>query len=113
MNVSVIVNLHCNFRCRYCYEGNQKGSSFMSEETADQLISFIKKRFQPDMTRLTLDFYGGEPLLSVNLIRHIAGSLQHRVSGVLLPAPLLWRLPVHGSAEGKPHGRGGLLEGFF
>ncbi len=76
MNVSVIVNLHCNFRCRYCYEGNQKGSSFMSEETADQLIAFIKKRFQPDMTRLTLDFYGGEPLLSVGLIRYITGGLK-------------------------------------
>ena len=76
MNVSVIVNLHCNFRCRYCYEGNQKGSSFMSRETADQFVAFIKKRFQPEMTRLTLDFYGGEPLLSVGLIRYIAGGLK-------------------------------------
>lgn len=76
MNVSVIVNLHCNFRCRYCYEGDQKGSRFMNEETADQLIALIKKKFQPDMTRLTLDFYGGEPLLSVGLIRYIAGGLK-------------------------------------
>jgi uncharacterized protein len=76
MNVSVIVNLHCNFRCRYCYEGSQKGRSFMSAGTADQLIAFIRQRFQPDMTRLTLDFYGGEPLLSAPLIRHIAGSLK-------------------------------------
>ncbi len=76
MNVSVIVNLHCNFRCRYCYEGDQKDTSIMSEETADQLISYIKQQFKPDMTRLTLDFYGGEPLLSTRLIRHIAGSLK-------------------------------------
>ena len=76
MNVSVIANLHCNFSCRYCYEGNQKGSRFMSEETAGQLITFVKNWFQPDMTRLTLDFYGGKPLLSVGLIRHIAGSLK-------------------------------------
>lgn len=76
MNVSVIVNLHCNFRCRYCYEGSRKGRSIMSAGTADQLIAFIRQRFQPDMTRLTLDFYGGEPLLSTPLIRHIAGSLK-------------------------------------
>lgn len=76
MNVSVILNLNCNFRCRYCYEGTQKGQSVMSIDTADQLITFIKKRFQPEMTRLTLDFYGGEPLLSVPLIMHIAGSLK-------------------------------------
>ncbi len=51
MNVSVIVNLHCNFRCRYCYEGSQKSRSIMSEETADQLIAYIKQQFKPDMTR--------------------------------------------------------------
>ncbi|MBI4794130.1 MAG: geopeptide radical SAM maturase [Deltaproteobacteria bacterium] len=76
MNISVIANLHCNFRCRYCYEGSQKGRSIMSAGTADQLIAFIRQRFQPDMTRLTLDFYGGEPLLSTPLLRHIAGSLK-------------------------------------
>ncbi|MBU4260741.1 MAG: geopeptide radical SAM maturase [Proteobacteria bacterium] len=76
MNVSVVVNLHCNFRCRYCFEGSQKGRSFMGTNTADQLIAFIKKRFQPGMTRLTLDFFGGEPLLSMGLIKKIAGPLK-------------------------------------
>ena len=76
MNVSIVVNLHCNFRCRYCYEGSQKGRSIMSARTADQLIAFIGQRFRPDMTRLTLDFYGGEPLLSVPVIRHIAAALK-------------------------------------
>ncbi|MCB2184063.1 MAG: geopeptide radical SAM maturase [Desulfobulbaceae bacterium] len=76
MNVSVIVNLQCNFRCRYCYEGSQKGKSVMSKQTADQLAGFIKERFQPGMTRLTLDFYGGEPLLATALIKHLAASLQ-------------------------------------
>ncbi len=76
MSVSVILNLHCNFRCRYCYEGSQKSRRFMSAETANQLIAHIKERFEPGMTKLTLDFYGGEPLLSIGLIKHIAGSLK-------------------------------------
>jgi uncharacterized protein len=79
MNISVILNLNCNFLCRYCYEGSQKSRRIMSKDTADQLITFIKKRFQPGMTQLTLDFYGGEPLLSVSLIKHIAGSLEPHI----------------------------------
>ncbi len=76
MNVLIVVNLHCNFRCRYCYEGESKGSHFMDRQTADQVISFIKERFKPCMTRLTLDFYGGEPLLSPKIIEQIAGGLK-------------------------------------
>lgn len=76
MNISIVVNMHCNFRCRYCYEGSRKSKRFMSRETIEQVVSFVRQRFNPGMTRLTLDFYGGEPLLSPGLIARIAGELK-------------------------------------
>ncbi len=79
MKVSVIVTMECNFRCRYCYEGSRKGKRHMSEETAERLVEFVMERFAPPMTRLTLDFYGGEPLLSVGLIKKIAAPLKEYV----------------------------------
>ncbi len=81
MNVSVVVNMRCNFRCRYCYEGERKDNSVMSRETAARLVEFIKTRFPADCLRLTLDFYGGEPLLSVELIRAIAAPLKEFAEG--------------------------------
>src|SRR5512135_2205296 len=42
MNVTVVLNMDCNFACVYCYEGDMKGRLYMSEGTADLLTDFIK-----------------------------------------------------------------------
>jgi len=76
LNVSVIINMACNFDCIYCYEGTLKGGHYMSGETAGLLIDFIKERFTKGKNLLNLDFYGGEPLLSAGLIKEISESLK-------------------------------------
>ncbi len=76
LNLSVIINLDCNFSCVYCYEGNSKGRFYMSKETADLLIGFIKEKFTEEKKRINIDFYGGEPLLSRHLIEYISSKLR-------------------------------------
>lgn len=76
LNISVIINLNCNFSCVYCYEGDMKGKSYMSQETADLLIAFIKEKFAQGKKTVNLDFYGGEPMLSRELIKYISQSLK-------------------------------------
>jgi uncharacterized protein len=76
LNISVIINLACNFNCVYCYEGSLKGSHYMTADTADLLINFIKERFTANKNFINLDFYGGEPLLSVDLIKRISEPLK-------------------------------------
>jgi uncharacterized protein len=75
VDIIVVLNLDCNFACKYCYEGDMKGRIYMSEGTAAALIDFTRKRFDQDKKTLRLDFYGGEPLLSLDLIRDISGQL--------------------------------------
>jgi uncharacterized protein len=75
-NVIAVMNLNCNLACSYCYEGTLKGNHFMSQETADQLIEFVKASVTPIKTRINIDFYGGEPLLSFELIKYISQELQ-------------------------------------
>lgn len=72
----VVLNLDCNFACKYCFEGELKGNLYMSGEIADQLIGFIKERFTDDKDTLLVDFYGGEPLLSQDLIKYISRELK-------------------------------------
>ena len=72
LNISVVINLDCNFDCVYCYEGDQKGRRYMSEETIGLLINFIKVNFSPGKKLINIDFYGGEPLLSASLIKSIS-----------------------------------------
>ena len=76
LNITVVLNLDCNFSCIYCYEGDMKGNLYMSGSTADLLIDFIKEKFTKDKKSLLVDFYGGEPLLSVGLIKSISQALK-------------------------------------
>ncbi|WP_298268142.1 geopeptide radical SAM maturase [Geobacter sp.] len=72
----VVLNLDCNLGCTYCFEGTLKGKHFMGEETADRLVDVIASGPVARGKSVSLNFYGGEPLLSVPLIRRIAGKVK-------------------------------------
>jgi uncharacterized protein len=72
LNITVVLNLDCNFSCTYCYEDGLKGSLYMSPRTADLLLDFIRTKFTSEKRDLVIDFYGGEPLLSPGLIKYIS-----------------------------------------
>ncbi len=76
LTVTVVLNLDCNFACTYCYEGDMKGRLYMSAQTAARLVDFIKQRFGPGKNALNIDFYGGEPLLSIGTIKSISRELK-------------------------------------
>lgn len=77
----VVMNLDCNFACKYCFEGELKGDLYTSGKTADRLIDFIKEKFTPDKKTLLVDFYGGEPLLSLDTIKYISRELKAFTKG--------------------------------
>ena len=76
LHITVALNLDCNFACPYCFEEGIKGDLYMSETTQALLIDFIKNQFTYGKKSLFIDFYGGEPLLSVGLIKSISKKLQ-------------------------------------
>jgi uncharacterized protein len=60
----------CNFRCVYCYEDHTKGR--MSAETVTAIQNFLSRQL-PELSHLTIDWFGGEPLLGIKVIRAING----------------------------------------
>ena len=58
----------CNFACPYCFEA-KKNPKFINREVEDSLIRYINK--QTHINKLTLTWYGGEPLLAADEIRRI------------------------------------------
>ncbi len=72
----IVLNLDCNLACKYCYEGSMKGKLYMSSDTAESLIDFTESRYLAHGKSVHFDFYGGEPLLSVELIKHISKKLK-------------------------------------
>lgn len=73
--VTIAPTLACNARCYYCYE---QGIEFkmMSKETADALVDFLDKHCSK--RKLTLTWFGGEPLMGKKMIDYITKSLLSR-----------------------------------
>ena len=73
----VVLNLDCNLACPYCFEEGVRVGSYMSPDTADCLVAMIERDHLAHGRQISLDFYGGEPLLSRDLIRSVAGRLRN------------------------------------
>jgi uncharacterized protein len=72
----VVLNLDCNLACTYCFEGKRKGKFYMSAEMADHFVDFIRSRDLEGKDEINVVFYGGEPLLGMDLILRISKKLK-------------------------------------
>lgn len=61
----------CNMACEYCFEGNKKGR--MSEDTINEVEAFVKKSAD-NIGRFNVTWYGGEPLLALDIIEKLTCS---------------------------------------
>ena len=78
MYLSIFTTLACNYRCTYCFEKDQLcQTEHMTTETADEIISFIKRRYaEHQFTKsLKIKWFGGEPLINMKIIRYISDKL--------------------------------------
>lgn len=72
LHLIIAVTLDCQFRCFYCYENHPQIS--MSDETVESIYILIRS-YAEKGTDISIDWYGGEPLLAfetiVNLTQRI------------------------------------------
>ncbi len=74
-NLTLQLTQNCNLRCCYCpYTANTGNFRLhnnleMSVEVSEQALNFFHKH-SIDSKNIRISFYGGEPLLSFNLIKH-------------------------------------------
>lgn len=66
LGLTICPTLRCNFRCPYCFEKSQQDGHFMSDETQERLIVWIKEK--KNARNLSVVWYGGEPLLAFDTI---------------------------------------------
>lgn len=67
LTLTLIVTKKCNFRCTYCYETHEE--EIMTDDTWESLHTLIKKRVEKQgLKNLTINFFGGEPLLEYQRI---------------------------------------------
>lgn len=69
LSITILPTEGCNFRCEYCYEEHKTG--FMSKEVQDRLIHFVNRKMK-DYGRLNINWFGGEPLLGLDIIEYLS-----------------------------------------
>ena len=77
------VTQNCNLNCTYCaysgsYYNRVHSNKRMSLDIAKSAVDFYVKRTK-NIDRLTIGFYGGEPLLEFRLIQHIVEYINSKV----------------------------------
>ena len=69
---------NCNLRCSYCYTGEKFGRG-MSRDTAEEAVDFcLAEAKRQGAARLSVVFFGGEPLLRHKLLCHIIDTFHAR-----------------------------------
>ena len=67
----IVVNENCNSDCIYCQASSHISSCrkkrAMNEETLEKILDFI---IASEIKNISIEFQGGEPLLSFHLIKH-------------------------------------------
>lgn len=71
MALTIAPTMACNFRCVYCFEKGQYHNQVMTEQTAQKIVDFIKRKAN-QLERLSITWYGGEPLLAMNQVELIS-----------------------------------------
>lgn len=75
-NVMLNVTDQCNFRCRMCFCNWE--SNYMTKEIADKAIELAISRKDPLIDKITVTFFGGEPMLNYDLIQYVIEKYKDR-----------------------------------
>lgn len=72
---TVVLTLDCNLACPYCFEDHFRGNFAMTDATADELVAYVEREQIGKGRDVSINFYGGEPLMAVPMLKNIAGRL--------------------------------------
>ncbi|SFR68166.1 uncharacterized protein SAMN05661086_00932 [Anaeromicropila populeti] len=69
LHLIILPTEKCNFKCKYCYESFVNGR--MKEDVMDKIISFVDHKMKK-LERLSVSWFGGEPLLEMGVIEKLS-----------------------------------------
>ncbi len=73
LELILLTSEECNFRCQYCYESFPRGT--MEPWVREAVIRLMETR-APRLNRLSVNYFGGEPLLGMEAVEEIAPAAQ-------------------------------------
>lgn len=82
VNIAMFLAQECNLRCLYCYgqAGEYAGPGMMDKDTAFRVVDWLMENSR-SAQRVTIGFFGGEPLLNFPLMRDVVSYARQKASG--------------------------------
>ncbi len=75
IRLTIAPTMLCNYKCYYCYESQATKSKKMSDLVINQLITYVASQMNEELKELYISWYGGEPLLALDIIEVISKKL--------------------------------------
>lgn len=75
LSLTIAPTMACNFRCVYCFEQGHYENGNMTEETEDDICEFVMQEVR-HLEKLSITWYGGEPLLAIEIVERLSKKLQ-------------------------------------
>ena len=76
VSITICPTLACNFECPYCFATRGRGK--MSPEIQDDIVAFTARMIDASHARkLTITWFGGEPLMATDVIESLSPRLIH------------------------------------
>jgi len=77
--LTIAPTIDCNFGCPYCFEGGDKPRLRMQPDTMEAVVAFANTLITPSTQRLSVTWFGGEPLLAMSQITALTEELRANV----------------------------------
>ena len=77
----LFITQKCNFRCVYCFggDGSYGSEEVMDRKTAQRAVDWLVEQVG-GAAKLNISFFGGEPLLNWDMLKHVVGYAGKRAS---------------------------------
>jgi uncharacterized protein len=72
LSVTIELTEACNFRCVYCYQGHAK--EHLEGDAEDRIVRYLERKLT-ELTRLHINWFGGEPLSRLPTLRRVSAAL--------------------------------------
>ena len=82
LELVIMPTMQCNFRCSYCYEDFKMGA--MDEKAIKSIIKYLYHTLNKH-SGLIIDWFGGEPLLSLSQMEKISNQAIKLCSALKIP----------------------------
>lgn len=74
LELTILLTEKCNFQCKYCYQ--EHNPSTLSIDDAKKILKEIEKSCDQYLKALSIHYFGGEPLLNIEVLRYLDKELK-------------------------------------